>query len=69
MPGNPKECRVHARSCRRLAMTASNAEVAERFLYLAETWESLAAEFDSAQIFLATMDAINSDRSEPPKAA
>ena len=69
MPGNPKECRLHARSCRKLATTARTAEAADTFLSLAQNWDSLAAELESARIFLATMTAINSDQAEPPKAA
>ena len=69
MPGDPKECRLHARNCRKLAMTARTAEAADTFLSLAQDWDSLAAELESARIFLATMTAINSDQAEPPKAA
>ena len=69
MPGDPKECRLHARNCHKLAMTARTAEAADTFLSLAQNWDSLAAELESAQIFLATMTAIESDQAEPPKAA
>lgn len=69
MHGEPKECRLHARDCRTFAMTARSAEAADTFLSMAENWDALAAELESAQIFLATMTAINSDQSEPPKAA
>jgi hypothetical protein len=69
MPGDPKECRLHARNCRKLAMTARTAEAADTFLSLAQNWDSLAAELESARIFLATMTAIDSDQAEPPKAA
>jgi hypothetical protein len=50
-------------------MTARSAEAADTFLGLAENWESLAAELESARIFLDTMTAIDSDQAEPPKAA
>ena len=69
MPGDPKECRVHARNCRKLALTARNAEAAENFLLLAETWDSLAGELESNHVFLATMNAIEPDQSETTKAA
>ena len=69
MPGDPKECRLQAGNCRKLATTARSAGAADTFLGLAENWDSLAAELESARIFLATMTAINSDQAEPPKAA
>ena len=69
MPGDPKECRLHARNCRKFAMTTQSAEAADTFLSMAENWDSLAAELESARIFLATMTAIDSDQAEPPKAA
>ena len=69
MPGDPKECRLHARNCRKLAMTARTAEAADTFLSLAQDWDSLAAELESERIFLATMSAIDSDQAESPKAA
>ena len=69
MPGDPKECRLHARNCRKLATTARTAESADTFLSLAQDWDSLAAELESARIFLATMTAIDSDQAESPKAA
>ena len=69
MPGDPKECRLHARNCRRFAMTASSADAADKFQKLAETWDLLAAELDSARIFLDTMNDIGSDQAEPTKAA
>ena len=69
MPGDPKECRLHAQNCRKLATTARTAESADTFLSLAQDWDSLAAELESARIFLATMTAIDSDQAEPSKAA
>jgi hypothetical protein len=50
-------------------MTASSSDAADRFQKLAETWDSLAAELDSARIFLDTMSDIGSDQAEPTKAA
>jgi hypothetical protein len=50
-------------------LISRSAESADTFLSLAENWESLAAELESARIFLATMTAIDSDQAEPPKAA
>ena len=69
MPGDPKECGLHARNRRKFAMTARNAEAADKIQKLAETWDSLAAELDSASIFLEVMSDIGSDQIGPPKAA
>ena len=68
MPGDPKECQLHARNCRRLAITAENADVAKRFQYLAHMWDSLAAR--DVRTFLATLNDMDSARTEPrPRAA
>jgi hypothetical protein len=50
-------------------MTARTKEAADTFLNLAQNWDSLAAELDSARIFLDAMNDINSDQTGPPKAA
>jgi hypothetical protein len=50
-------------------MTARNAEAADKFQKLAETWDSLAAELDAARVFLDAMNDIASDRTGPPRAA
>jgi hypothetical protein len=56
-------------NCRRFAITARNAEAADKFQKLAETWDSLAAELDSARVFLDTMGELGSDQTGPPQAA
>jgi hypothetical protein len=58
MPGNPEECREHAANCRQLAQSASVATAREAFLNLANTWERLASELESAQRFLQAIDTI-----------
>jgi hypothetical protein len=58
MAGDPKECRKHAARCRQLAANAPNELVAENFFNLALTWEQLAAKHESAQAFLAAIQAI-----------
>ena len=68
MPGDPKECQLHARNCRRQAITAENADVAKRFQYLAHMWDLLAAR--DVRTFLATLNDMDSARTEPrPRAA
>jgi hypothetical protein len=58
MPGDPKECRLHAAHCRDLAVQANNPSAKEAFTKLAEHWDRLASELESAQAFLVAMAAI-----------
>jgi hypothetical protein len=57
VPGDPKECRMHAANCRTLAAQATRPSAKQTFTHLAETWERLAAELESAQTFLKAMAA------------
>jgi hypothetical protein len=59
VPGDPKECKMHAANCRTLAAQATSPAAKETFTNLAETWERLAAELESAQTFLKAMAAID----------
>ena len=43
MPGDPKECRKHARNCLRLAEASTNAEITRTFVDLAHSWTRLRA--------------------------
>jgi hypothetical protein len=61
MPGDPQECRRHARNCIELADQATTPEGRLTLVNLADHWTRLAAELESAQAFL---DAIKS--MEPP---
>lgn len=56
MPGDPHECREHARNCAELAKQATTAQARQTFLSLSETWLRLASELESAQAFLQVMD-------------
>lgn len=66
MPGDPKECREHARRCAELARHAASPEARNHFASLQESWLRLAAELESGQSFLEFIDEIER---EPPKAA
>jgi hypothetical protein len=57
MPGDPKECRQHARRCAELASVATTPEAREQFLSLQMSWIRLAA----AQAFIAALDEIDAD--------
>ena len=58
MPGDPLECRQHARRCAELAEQARTPDMRQTFLHLSETWIRLAAELESAQTFLNAMNGI-----------
>jgi ribosome-binding factor A len=66
MPGDPKECRRHARRCAELASIATTPEARDQFLSLQMSWIRLAADLEQAKAFI---DAMNEMDEEPPKAA
>ena len=49
MPGDPNECREHAKNCYRLAAEANTQEAKERFEKLAHTWMVLATDLEAAK--------------------
>jgi hypothetical protein len=59
LPGDPKACREHARRCAELAALAATSEEREHSLYLESAWIRFAAELESAEAFLATMEEID----------
>ena len=68
MPGDPNECREHAATCRQLADGANCDSARVAFLNLADTWERLAGELESVQLFLMAMAAIAPTRPSDPSA-
>jgi hypothetical protein len=52
MPGDPKECREHAKQCLKLASEAPTPVGQERFEILAHRWLVLAADLEAAQVLL-----------------
>ena len=68
MPGDPKTCREHARRCAELAALAATPVEQEHQLSLESAWIRVAAELESAEAFLNTMDEIDL-QPYPPKAA
>ena len=56
MPGEPKECRKHARNCLRIAEASTNAEITRTFVDLAHSWTRLALELESAQALLVAVE-------------
>ena len=57
MPGNPKECRMHALQCAELAADARVPQLKASLLELSLNWEKLAREFEATQLLLAQPDA------------
>jgi hypothetical protein len=66
MPGDPKQCRQHARRYAELASIATTPEAREQFLSLQQSWMRLAADLENAKAFIAALDEMDAD---PPKAA
>jgi hypothetical protein len=58
VPGDPQQCRRHARNCIELAEHATSSEGRATLKNLADHWIKLAAELESAQTFLDAMKAI-----------
>jgi len=69
MPGDPRACREHARRCAELAVLAATPEEQEHLLSLESAWIRFAAELESAEAFLKTMDEIDFRPPYPPEAA
>jgi hypothetical protein len=51
MPGDPNQCREHAKNCLRL-VEAVNPQTKETFESLAKTWLRLAADLEAARALL-----------------
>jgi hypothetical protein len=52
MPGDPKECRLHALHCAELAGTARTAQLKATLLELSKNWERLALDLERTQALL-----------------
>ena len=53
MPGNPKECRLHALRCAELAASARTPELKATLLGISANWQKLAVYLEHTQILLA----------------
>jgi hypothetical protein len=67
MPGDPKECREHARCCVEHAKFATTPEAREQFLALEQSWLRLAGDLESAKAFIDALEEM--DSAPPVKAA
>ena len=52
MPGDPKECREHAKRCWALASETNNPTLKESLLDLAQRWASLASDLQTTRELL-----------------
>ena len=52
MPGDPEECRKHAKRCWALASEAKNPEVKNSLLEIAQRWTALAADLEATHKLL-----------------
>ena len=68
MPGNPKECREHAKCCLEHAAAASSPLVRDNFLRLAGTWSRLARELEASKRFLDALgEEFPAEKPSPPR--
>jgi hypothetical protein len=49
MPGDPKQCREHAKRCLEIAATSQSAIAKAKFEELARTWAALATDLEFAK--------------------
>jgi hypothetical protein len=66
MPGDPKEARVHAANCMKLAETASSPTLQQTFFDLAKQWTRLASELDDAYALLKVLNELDQTVSNAP---
>ena len=67
MPGDPKDCRDHAKTCMRLAASAKTTEAAIVFENLASTWLRLAADLETSAILPDDLEGIDVKNTPPSK--
>lgn len=58
MPGDPRECREHAKCCLKQAAAAASPVVRENFLKLAQSWMRLARELEATERLLAALEEV-----------
>jgi hypothetical protein len=63
MPGDPKECREHAKRCAELAAYSETPESKRALLNLEKHWLRLAAELESANAIISVLREIESTKS------
>ena len=68
MPGDPKECHMHAVRCAELAVQAKNAQLRATFLGLSKHWEKLALELEWTYALLGESAPRDGQNHIPPEA-
>jgi hypothetical protein len=63
MPGDPKECREHAKRCAELVAYSETPESKRALLNLEKHWLGLAAELEAADAILSALREIESTKS------
>jgi hypothetical protein len=58
MPGDPKECRLHAARCAELAAATHTPQLRASFLDLSKNWEKLAIQLEDAYATLVECETI-----------
>ncbi len=61
---NPEDCRDRARHYQRLAMEVTEGEGKDHYFALAQSWDRLAADLESAVGFIDTMENLRRTSSE-----
>jgi hypothetical protein len=65
MPGDPAECRAHARRCSELAANAKTPQLKKTLSDLSRSWAQLAVQLETTQ---ALLDRFGSEASKPEPA-
>jgi hypothetical protein len=61
MPGDPQECRDHAKRCLEMAEDAATQAGRERFQTLARIWLAFATDYEASNLLLAKWRALPAD--------
>jgi hypothetical protein len=52
MPGNPRECRLHAMRCAELAAGAKTTQLKMTLVELSKSWQKMAEQLETSQALL-----------------
>jgi len=52
MPGDPNECRAHAKTCADMASNATNPQYKQLLTNLAESWTKIALDLEHSQALM-----------------
>jgi hypothetical protein len=66
MPGDPKECREHAKRCLELASETNDLRLKESLTDLAKRWASIAMDLEGTRALLAEAGLLSAEKSAGP---